>query len=248
MEIYPAKETLSEPDLLEILSNGKCDLVGQFVFGSNAALLAQVTWQGEKLSAVYKPVQGETPLWDFPPETLANRETAAYLVSSIAGWGLVPPTVNRVDTPFGGGSLQLFIPHDPDLHYFTFTKQLKDQLKSVVLFDALVNNADRKGGHLLVDDNQKIWLIDHGLCFHYQNKLRTVIWDYAGMPVPPELLDILHPFQTGLRRASPAHRMLADLLSKKEFSALVERLHGIIENPMFPIPPENVRAFPYPLV
>jgi streptogramin lyase len=120
---------------------------------------------------------------DFPRASLARREVAAYLVSEALGWRLVPPTVYRKDGPIGSGSLQLFIEHDPGYHYFTFSDADRQRLHPVAIFDLLINNADRKGSHLLLDPDGHLWLIDHGLCFHREDKLRTVIWDFAGEPI-----------------------------------------------------------------
>jgi hypothetical protein len=148
--------------------------------------------------AVYKPSKGEQPLWDFPENSLAWREVAAYLVSEALGWNFVPYTILRDEGPFGPGSLQQFIDYDPNYHYFTFKDEDKARLRPVVLFDLLLNNADRKGSHVIIQKRtRKMFLIDHGLCFHEEDKLRTVIWDFAGQPMPPELLaDLENSVQT----------------------------------------------------
>jgi len=147
---------------------------------------------------VYKPQKGEMPLWDFPEESLAARESAAYLVSEALGWELVPPTIMRPDGPFGPGSYQYFIPHDPEQHYFTFDEAIHKRLRPTALFDLIINNADRKGGHILLGEDGHIWLIDHGLCFHAQPKLRTVIWDFSGQPIESPLLDSLQTLYDNL--------------------------------------------------
>ena len=187
---------LEIPTILNLLQHGEITIKGEFVWGSNYTFLAEVSQNGDKILSVYKPSRGERPLWDFPPASLARREAAAYLVSEALGWELVPPTVYRKKAPIGPGSLQLFIEHDPELHYFNLTWTTARGLRPVVLFDLLVNNADRKGSHLLFDNNHHLWLIDHGICFHAEDKLRTVIWDFAGEPIPENLLaDLrrLHP-------------------------------------------------------
>lgn len=130
--------------------------------------------------------------------SLAHREAAAYLVSEALGWGLVPPTVFRKDGPAGAGSLQLFVEHEPDYHYFNFSNEDRQRLRPTVLFDYLINNADRKGSHLLIDPENWLWLIDHGICFHEEDKLRTVIWDFCGEPIPEELTAALQQFSQEL--------------------------------------------------
>ncbi|MDY6845841.1 MAG: SCO1664 family protein, partial [Chloroflexota bacterium] len=175
--------------ILSALRDGEMRLDGQFIYGSNYTFLAICTFGDKELKAVYKPIQGEQPLWDFPIKTLGRREVAAYLVSEALGWKLVPPTVFRLEgAPMGPGSVQLFIEHDPNIHFFTFGKKKKRQFQKVMAFDLLINNADRKGGHFLLDPNGDLWLIDHGISFHKEDKLRTVLWDYAGQPIPQEIL------------------------------------------------------------
>ncbi len=143
---------------------------------------------------MYKPTRGERPLWDFPPASLAGREVAAYLVSEALGWRLVPPTIYRKKGPLGPGSLQAFVEHDPEYHYFTFNESDRQRLRPVALFDLLINNADRKGSHVLLDEQDHMWLIDHGVCFHVEDKIRTVIWDFAGEPFPDALCSDLTAF------------------------------------------------------
>ena len=158
-----------------------------------------VRYAGQELPAVYKPIRGEQPLWDFPDNTLARREVAAYLVSEALGFHFVPYTTLREDGPFyGEGSLQQYIEYDPEYHYFSFSQEDKERLRPVAFFDLLVNNADRKGSHVLIEkDTDKLWVIDHGICFHEEDKLRTVIWDFAGKPIPGELCGTLHTLLSG---------------------------------------------------
>ena len=165
------------------------ELKGQFLLGSNYTFLVTVHHAGLELPAVYKPSRGEKPLWDFPDNTLAKREVAAYLVSEALGFRFVPCTVLRDDMPlYGPGSLQQYIEYDPEYHYFNFSDEDKARLGPVVLFDLLVNNADRKGSHVLIENgSRRLWAIDHGLCFHEEEKLRTVLWDSAGQEIPPDL-------------------------------------------------------------
>ena len=149
------------------MTHGDLELKGQFTLGSNYTFLVDVHHQNKTVQAVYKPTQGEQPLWDFPENTLAGREVAAYLVSECLDFHLVPFTMLRNDGPYGAGSLQQFIEYDPEYHYFNFTEEDRQLLKPVVVFDMLCNNADRKGGHVFFEeDTHKLFAIDHGICFH----------------------------------------------------------------------------------
>ena len=154
-------------------------VLGQILSSSNYAFLARVDDGELQALAVYKPRRGEVPLWDFAPGTLCMREVAAYVLSHALGWPLIPPTVLR-DGSYGPGVVQLYIEADVDAHYFTFREERRADLVPVALFDIVTNNADRKGGHLLLDRDSRIWAIDHALTFHAEPKLRTVIWDFAG--------------------------------------------------------------------
>ena len=237
--------------ILPALTHGEIELKGQFLLGSNYTFLVTVHHEGVEIPAVYKPQRGENPLWDFPEASLAGREVAAYLVSEAMGLGFVPLTVLR-DGPFGPGSLQQFIEYDPSYHYFTFSESDHQRLRPVALFDLLVNNADRKGSHLLVEKGtNKLWLIDHGLCFHAEDKLRTVLWDFAGEPVPDELLAALRAFRSTLSSPlstllPPRSTPLAPYLTPAELAALAVRADRLLANPVFPHPPEDRRAYPYP--
>ncbi len=185
-------------------------------------------------------------LWDLAPESLAGREIAAYVVSEALGWVFVPPTVMRTAGPFGPGSLQLFIPHDPELNYFSFTRSLRLKLKPVALFDLLINNADRKGSHIILGDDKHLWLIDHGLCFHTQPKLRTVIWDFAEQPIPRKLIADLVQLHEKLEADSTLLQNLSPLITPAEITALKTRIVNIIKQPVFPKPDTQVRQFPWP--
>ena len=210
------------------------------MLGSNYTFLVDVHYQDTTVQAVYKPSKGEQPLWDFPESTLALREVAAYLVSESLGFHIVPFTILRDQGPYGTGSLQQFIEYDPEYHYFNFSDDDKELLKPVVLFDLLVNNADRKGGHVFFEDEtRKLFAIDHGICFHEDDKLRTVLWDFAGQKIPDDLLSRL--------QLSPS--LLADLepyLSPGELSALCARAESILKKRLFPRQPRDRRAMPWP--
>ena len=210
------------------------------MLGSNYTFLVDVTYQGETYPAVYKPKRGEQPLWDFPESSLAHREVAAYLISEALGLHIVPFTILRKEGPYGAGSLQQFIDYDPEYHYFNFSSADKDLLRPVVLFDLLVNNADRKGGHVFFEnDTHKLFAIDHGICFHADDKLRTVLWDFGGQKIPDDLL----------ARFSLSSNLLADLephLSPNEITALQARADSILKKGLFPRQPRDRRAMPWP--
>lgn len=222
------------------------NLAGEFVWGSNYTFLVHIDFDENNISAVYKPSRGERPLWDFPRSSLAHREVAAYLVSEALAWNFVPPTVYRQDGPAGAGSLQLFIEHDPEYHYFTFSIEDRKRLSKTVLFDYLINNADRKGSHMLVDPQGKLWLIDHGICFHEEDKLRTVIWDFCDKQIPEELRNDLDQFNQRLQTDEQLLDKLHFHLSPTEVSALVARAAWLKNLYKFPNPPSHRRATPWP--
>jgi len=231
--------------ILTLLQEGTIEIQGLLPYGSNYTFYAAVHGDTQTAFAVYKPTSGERPLWDFPPETLAFREVAAFLVSETLGWELVPPTVYRIAGPHGPGSLQFFIHAQPDQHYFTITEDERPALRRVVLFDLIINNADRKGGHLLKDQAGRFWLIDHGICFHAQNKLRTVIWDFAGEPIPADLLADLEQFRTRLDTEKDLKTAISSLLSPMEISALRRRADKLLAARQFPEPGSG-RNYPWP--
>jgi uncharacterized repeat protein (TIGR03843 family) len=238
------------PDLTDeqrtLLEQGEIEVQGQFLLGSNYTFLVNVTHAGQTLPAVYKPSRGEQPLWDFPEASLAGREVAAYLVSEALGLRFIPFTLLR-DGPFGPGSLQQFIDYNPNYHYFNFKPEDRERLRPVAAFDLLVNNADRKGGHILVEKRtRRLFVIDHGLCFHEDDKLRTVLWDFAGQTIPPELLTALDGFRRELSGTSPLRRDLGAFLTRRELTALSARAARLLAEPVFPGPPADRRAFPYP--
>lgn len=210
------------------------------MLGSNYTFLVEVTYEDQTYPAVYKPKRGEQPLWDFPESSLAHREVAAYLISESLGLHIVPLTILRKDGPYGEGSLQQFIDYDPEYHYFNFTSEDKQLLQPVVFFDLLVNNADRKGGHVFFEnETHKLFTIDHGICFHEEDKLRTVLWDFAGQQIPDDLL----------ARLTLSPGLLADLephLSPHEIAALQRRADSILKKRLFPRQPRDRRAMPWP--
>jgi uncharacterized repeat protein (TIGR03843 family) len=238
--------SISEETLRSVLLHGEISLQGQFMLGSNYTFLVNVSHEGQIVPAVYKPSRGEQPLWDFPENSLAWREVAAYLVSEALGWNFVPYTILRDEGPFGPGSLQQFIDYNPNYHYFTFKDEDKARLHPVVLFDLLLNNADRKGSHVIIQKRtRKMFLIDHGLCFHEEDKLRTVIWDFAGQSIPPEMLADLEKFRAALSTPDLATQ-LGQYLTPGEMTALDARAAKLMALGVYPLPPKDRRAFPYP--
>ena len=237
------------PAVLTALQQGEILLQGQFLNGSNYTFMVKIQHQELEFTAVYKPLRGEQPLWDFPPGTLSKREVAAYLFSDLLGWELVPPTVFRRKGPLGSGSLQLYIEHDPEYHYFKFSDEDHERLRPVALFDLLINNADRKGGHLLkAEEDSHIWLIDHGICFHIEDKLRTVIWDFSGQPIPDPLIADLDRLLAREASEQAVTQGLAGLLRGAEINALLSRMRKFLANPVFPEPLSTRRSYPWPPV
>ncbi len=219
------------------------EIEGRLPWSSNLTFLVRLGHQGEApLFGVYKPARGERSLWDFP-DGLYRREVAAYALSEALGWGIVPPTVVR-DGPFGPGSLQLFVEADYEQHYFTIADEGADAdaLETFCAFDVVANNADRKSGHVLRAPDGRLWAIDHGLCFHAQHKLRTVIWEFAGEPVPVAIADDLERF--GRDRLDP----LEGLVSAGERAAVHARARALLDAGVFPEPTGERPPYPWPLV
>jgi uncharacterized repeat protein (TIGR03843 family) len=228
---------------LTLLAGGDVELIGRIPRSSNETFLVRIFAGDDSAFAVYKPEAGERPLSDFEPG-LYRRERAAYLLSESLGWGFVPPTVIREEAPLGVGSLQWFIDCDFSEHYFTLYADVPEchgDLARIALFDYVANNTDRKSGHVLRGDDGRVWGIDHGLCFSAIFKLRTVIWDFAGDPVPEALLEDITP----LADAVPAE--VAELLDGSEVSALRRRVQRLLREPVLPIDRTGMR-YPWPLV
>ncbi|MHB8509787.1 MAG: SCO1664 family protein [Candidatus Dormibacteria bacterium] len=232
--------------VLATLGSGPIEIVGLLPYSSNRTLLARCGTGDEEILAIYKPAAGERPLWDFPSGTLYRREVAAFEVASALGWDFVPPTVCRDEAPFGPGSVQLFIDHDPDEHYFTLLTSHPREFKQLALFDLLCNNADRKGGHCLRAADGRLWAIDHGLTFHVEPKVRTVIWDFAGSAIPAADRRAVGRLGRALDD-SPLAVRLAALTSTEEVAALRHRADRLAQPGRFPAPGSSW-AFPWPLV
>jgi hypothetical protein len=227
------------------LAEGEIEVLGLMPESSNDTLLARCRAQDDECFAIYKPARGEAPLWDFPDGTLHRREVAAFVVSDALGWPNVPPTVLR-DGPLGPGSLQLFIRFDAAEHYFTLGAERADDFRRIALFDLVVNNADRKAGHCLLGEDGAIWVIDHGVCFSDEPKLRTVIWDFIGEPFPRGLCDDLTMFGDELASPSTTRLALEALLAPAEIDATAARVARLVASGRFPEPEPGVRPIPWP--
>lgn len=241
-EPFRDRGPIANVDAEFVLLNGDIEILGRMPWSSNATLLCDIEADGTMLQGVYKPLQGERPLWDFP-SGLYMREVASYRLSEALGWSLIPPTVLR-DGPLGIGSIQLFIPCDFEQHYFHFLEDERHHhsLKRFCAFDVAANSTDRKGGHLVVDGQDVVWGIDNGLTFHAEFKLRTVIWDWAGQEIPA---DIREDLQTFVEAGLPDD--LADLLDPFERDAVLTRARALVRVGEFPTDPTG-RGHPWPLV
>ena len=239
---------ISSERVLEVLENGEIDAeYGMLRWSSNYAFLIDLALEDVKLTAVYKPQRGERPLWDFPDGTLCYREVASFLTSRELGWDIVPPTVLRTG-PRGLGSMQFYVDHDPEINYFTFDAEFAPQLMRISLFDTLINNADRKGGHCLLDSEGHIWGIDHGIAFNAVHKLRTVIWDYAGQPIPDDLLTAIACLLDALDNPESLYNQkMRKLLSAQEIKAYQSRLRHVLKQRRYPVPGPGPN-YPWPPV
>ena len=225
-------------DPFDLLENGHIEGVELIPWGSNYtfATVLKGFEQEQRCYGVYKPRRGEVPLRDFPSGTLYKREVAAYVFAKHLGWDIVPPTVIRQDGPHGIGSLQLYVePRSGAAGQFDRLREThRCDLQRMALFDLLTNNADRKGGHCLLDVRGQVWGIDHGLTFHHVPKLRTVIWDFCGDPLPPELVDELEGFRGDASRTQALRQALKPLLSEQEIDALFNRWDRLLAVPCYP--------------
>jgi len=249
---HPAENTpqssFTVPQLLKILQHGTVETEhGLMRWSSNYTFLVSVMYEGVEILAVYKPQKGERPLWDFPNGTLCLREVAAFHTSHQLGWQIVPPTVLR-NAKHGLGSVQLYINHDPAINYFSLDESALPDLMRIAAFDYIVNNADRKGGHCLVDDEDHLWGIDHGITFHTAPKLRTVIWDFAGERVPDTLLEDIDALRCELMKPDSTYcAALENLLSEAEIKALETRITRLLKTKRYPKPGPGPN-YPWPPV
>ena len=237
-------EPASDAEALALLQRGELEVLGLLPRASNFTFLTRVHEGAAQTLAVYKPHAGEAPLWDFPEGSLAEREVAAYVVADALGWPYVPPTVLR-DGPHGPGSVQRFVSFDPNQHYLTMREERPDTFRKIALFDVVVNNADRKAGHCLLGPDG-VFVVDHGVCFHEEPKLRTVIWDFSGERIPEPLAEDLRSL-TRLVHAGAVRDRLLELLTPAEVDATEDRLGSLSDAGRFPEPGPG-RAVPWPVV
>jgi uncharacterized repeat protein (TIGR03843 family) len=238
--------TAAKPGLTPVevaLSSGEMKITGRLVDATNATLLAKVIDEENEIVCIYKPIAGERPLWDFSTGTLAQREFAAYLVSTLGNFDVVPLTVLR-DGPYGEGMVQQWIDIDEKLDMLEFFRRDEPTLRNIALFDAVINNTDRKIGHLLPDAHGKVYGCDHGVTFHSQDKLRTVLWQWAGQSLTESEVSQLHNLRSLLTLSLGP--LLLPLLSREELVALEMRLDRLLTLQTFPIPSDEWPAVPWP--
>lgn len=226
----------------EMLADGEIEVVGRLVDASNATLFAKLKYEENEYPIVYKPIAGERPLWDFPNGNLASREVAAYEFSKILGFQFVPITVLR-DGPFGPGAVQEWIEVDESVDVIATAQTNDIRLRQMALFDILINNTDRKFGHLLIDNEGALFGCDHGVTFHAQPKLRTVLWQFAGAPLLDEERELLNSLLDEF--ALRTHR-LTQFISEVEVSALKGRIEKLLNEGVFPYPSDEWPAVPWP--
>ena len=257
--------------MVELLTHGSLDLEGRLIDASNTTLRAVISHEGVEARCVYKPVRGERPLWDFPDGTLAGREVSAYVVSEATGWSIAPPTVLR-EGPLGFGMCQLWIDEerqcpDPLVDFvprsrvpsgwhrvaaardeigrpYVLAHADDPRLARMAVFDAVINNADRKGGHILATVDGTVYGVDHGVCFHAEDKLRTVLWGWAEGALPDGACEVLASLRAGLD--GDLGRDLAEHLTRRELAALCRRIEGMLVTRRFPGPSPEWPALPWP--
>jgi hypothetical protein len=229
---------------LDVLLEGEIEIVGRLIYASNATLFGQAVLGDQKISVIYKPRVGERPLWDFPIGSLADREFAAFVVSEALNWDLVPTTLLR-DGPYGIGMVQEWIDIDESLDVLTLISESHRDLRRMVLFDAIINNTDRKFGHLLPTSDGRIRGCDHGVAFHPDDKLRTVLWDWAGEPIPEVELSELAEIVESLSKGD-LHEVLSQHLTDQEVDVTSQRLARLLVQRRYPIPGTEWPAVPWP--
>ncbi|MEU0374547.1 SCO1664 family protein [Streptomyces sp. NPDC006283] len=264
---------VSTTDVLATLTKGELTVRGRVREASNAVLYCTASHDGEEVHCVYKPIAGERPLWDFPDGTLAQREVAAYELSEVLGWGLVPPTVLR-DGPYGEGMVQLWIEADPEAALLALVDEAEPgdgwkavgfadvgegrtalfvhaddvRLRRLAVLDAVINNGDRKGGHLLPTADGTLYAIDHGVTFNVDDKLRTLLWGWAGEPLPAEASAALAALGAALSDGGALATRLAELLTVAEVAAVRDRVAALLESGRYPEPSGDWPAIPWPPV
>ncbi|SOD73871.1 uncharacterized repeat protein (TIGR03843 family) [Jatrophihabitans sp. GAS493] len=241
--LTPAR-TMAVEDALNLLAHGSLSIEGRLVDASNATLYCGVELDGVEAACVYKPVSGERPLWDFPDGTLAEREVAAYELSAASEWLVVPPTLYR-DGPAGPGMVQLWIDIDDEVDLIGLLRTRRsEQLREIAVFDAVINNADRKGGHLLPTASGHIYGIDHGVSFNREPKLRTILWQWAGDQLTDVAVDQLQRLRE--KMAGDLGERLSELLTTREVRQTTRRINALIESGRHPEPSPDWPAIPWP--
>jgi uncharacterized repeat protein (TIGR03843 family) len=235
--------TLELDDALRLLRDGELSVEGRLYDASNATLYCTVSLDGVTTACVHKPIVGERPLWDFPDGTLTYREVAAYVMSAATGWDIVPPTVLR-DGPFGPGMCQLWIDIDDGVDLGALARSDHPQLRRMAVFDTVINNADRKGGHLLPTSDGHIFGVDHGVCFSTDDKLRTILWRWRGKPLTEEAVDGLSALRAQLEGDLGA--ALRELLDLEEVGATVARIDKLLAARRHPLPSDDWPPVPWP--
>jgi uncharacterized repeat protein (TIGR03843 family) len=228
--------------IIDHLTLGSLEVTGRLVDASNATLYANCTFDGSTIAVIYKPVAGERPLWDFQDGNLAQREFAAYLISELGEFGVVPPTVLR-DGPFGVGMVQQWIDINEEIDLAMFYREDNAELRKMALFDAVVNNTDRKIGHLLPISEDLVHGCDHGVTFHEDDKLRTVLWQWADEPLSPQEIERLENLEVAIQESS---EQLLALISANEFAALSARINRLLGEKKYPSPSDEWPAVPWP--
>jgi hypothetical protein len=228
--------------IIEHLTHGELDVTGRLVDASNATLYANCSFAGLTMPVIYKPVAGERPLWDFQDGNLAQREFASFLISELGEFGVVPPTVLR-DGPFGVGMVQQWIDIDEGIDLAEFYRQDNSELRKMALFDAVVNNTDRKIGHLLPISADLVLGCDHGVTFHEEDKLRTVLWQWADKDLSEKEIERLERLEKSVQRESD---QLLELITKNEFASLLARINRLLAEKRYPSPSDEWPAVPWP--
>jgi hypothetical protein len=242
-ELTPALD-LPVDEAVMLLTAGSLEIEGRLLDASNATMYCSASLDGVVAACVYKPVTGERPLWDFPDGTLAEREVAAYELSAVSQWNIVPPTVYR-DGPLGPGMVQLWIDVDEQVDVMSMVRRgVSGRLRQIAVYDAVINNADRKGGHLLPTRDGRIYGVDHGVSFAVEPKLRTLLWQWAGQPLPESELDTLAQLRDRLDHA--LGERLHELLTTREVRRTVRRVDLLLRNGKHPEPSGDWPAIPWP--
>ena len=234
---------LDDAESRRLLCEGHIDLEGRLLDASNVTLVGTIRTDTLVGECVYKPVAGERPLWDFPDGTLAGREISAFLVSEATGWGVVPPTVLR-DGPFGPGMVQLWMDGDESIDLAAFVRRDHPGLRRMAVFDAVVNNADRKGGHIIPMPDGHVYGVDHGICFSTDPKLRTLLWRWAGKPLPDDAVAVLERLADELR--AELGERLHEHLTRKEVRFTQQRVADLLRTGRHPEPSGEWPALPWP--